>query len=171
MDEAEREARNERSRRWREDNPEYSRRWREAHLEAERARDRLRYEGRREAVLETARRWREANREAKRERDRFRREAVRAIVFAYYCPHSPPCCACCGTAEDLTIDHVDGDGTAHRIELFGDREAGGWRFYQWLIAENFPDEPALQVLCMACNRSKGDGSRCGLSHALTSYIA
>lgn len=72
-------------------------------------------------------------------------------------------CACpgCGAAEDLSIDHVNGGGNAHRIELFG-RITESARFYAWLIENGFPD--GFQVLCRPCNSSKADGPACRLDH-------
>ena len=86
--------------------------------------------------------------------------AVRAQVFAHY----GTACACCGTTEELGIDHVNGDGQAHRLAVFGDRTAGGRRFYTWLIAQGFP--PGYQTLCGPCNLSKRDGQACRPYHGI-----
>ena len=72
-------------------------------------------------------------------------------------------CACCGTTDDLTIDHVGGGGQAHRIALFGRSDTGSAAFYRWLIAQGFP--PGYQTLCRPCNASKFDGEACRLDHA------
>lgn len=85
---------------------------------------------------------------------------IRAQVFAHY----GTSCVCCHATDRLTLDHVDGDGASHRKELFGGRIYAGRRFYLWLLANNFPQEPVLQVLCLRCNASKGTGSRCLLVH-------
>jgi hypothetical protein len=77
------------------------------------------------------------------------------IVFAHYGTE----CACCGVTEELTIDHVDGEGAAHREEL-GNR--GGGPFFKWLIRNGLP--PGFQTLCSPCNRNKGTGARCHLPH-------
>jgi len=63
-------------------------------------------------------------------------------------------CACCGESNlaFLTIDHVNNDGAEHRKQISSCR--GGSRFYQWLIKNNFPEEPKLQVLCWNCNHAK-----------------
>jgi hypothetical protein len=180
--EANAEALREAKRRYREDNAEAvreaDRRRYAANVEAVREAARRRYaanvEARREAARrysaanaearrEAARRYREANPEAQREADRRYCGAIRATVLGHYSPGSPPCCACCGTTEKLAIDHVDGNGTAHRMEIFG-AQRGGVQFYRWLIAEDFP--AGYQVLCMRCNASKGDGERCQLDHAV-----
>lgn len=117
-----------------------SRRWKKAHPEKARA---------------VIRRWRQANPGKGREYvDRYR-AALRDRVFAHY----GQVCACpgCGAAEDLTIDHVEGDGRRQRQELFGrDNETTG--MYRWLIENNFP--AGFQVLCRGCNTSKGSGPAC-----------
>jgi len=67
------------------------------------------------------------------------------------------CCACCGSTENLGIDHINGDGYEHREELFGNGRANSLGFYRWLIGNNFP--PGFQTLCRPCNSSKSrDGS-------------
>jgi hypothetical protein len=86
------------------------------------------------------------------------RSRVRAQVFAHY----GQACACCGRSDQLTIDHVNGDGDTHRRELFGKSRAGGVRFYAWLVRQGFP--PGYQTLCHPCNTSKGGGLRCIIRH-------
>ena len=65
-------------------------------------------------------------------------------------------CVCCGATRGLTIDHVNGDGKAHREELKGD-------LYRWLVQEGFPR--GFQVLCTPCNSSKGAGLACRMHDA------
>jgi hypothetical protein len=160
------EAERERARRNREADPEaaleISRRSRTANREAIREAARRRYAANAEAERERKRLYYEANAEAERERARRNREAARTTVLIHYSLTTPPSCACCGTTESLTIDHVNGGGATHREELFGRKGSAGWQFYAWLIANNFP--PGYQVLCRRCNRSKGIGTRCQLDH-------
>ena len=86
-------------------------------------------------------------------------EQLRSRVFSHY----GPSCACCGSTENLSIDHVNGDGAEHREELFGnERYGGGWKFWLWLVQNDFP--PGFQVLCRSCNLSKGKGQECILCH-------
>lgn len=61
-------------------------------------------------------------------------------------------CAYCNEkrVKLLTIDHVDNDGAEHKRKI--NREGSG--FYRWLLKNNFPKIPKLQVLCMNCNWSK-----------------
>ena len=68
-------------------------------------------------------------------------------------------CACCGEGlcEGLTIDHINGDGAAHRRSL-GVNRRGGSMFYSWLIKNNFP--PGFQTLCGTCNLAKGTKKFC-----------
>jgi hypothetical protein len=71
--------------------------------------------------------------------------------------HYGDVCACCGTADRLTIDHISGDGGEHREQV-----GGGWAIYRWIVANGFPE--GFQVLCRPCNSSKHRGSRCRLNH-------
>lgn len=90
--------------------------------------------------LERSRRY------AKERADRYKREVI---------DHYGGYCACCHEAEVafLTIDHVDGNGSAHRTELFGKNKGkGGMAFYRWLIKNSFPG--GFQVLCFNCNVAK-----------------
>lgn len=80
-------------------------------------------------------------------------------IFSHY----GESCACCGSVDDLVIDHINGNGKEHREEL-GNK--GGHAFYDWLIKQDFPD--GFQTLCASCNASKGRGTRCRI-HDDTSY--
>jgi hypothetical protein len=94
------------------------------------------------------------------ERNRGYRDALREKVFGHY----GRACSCCGATEDLTIDHVNGDGGQHRLELFGSSLApAGTRFYRWLVKQGLP--PGYQTLCRRCNISKQRGARCRLDHS------
>ena len=68
-------------------------------------------------------------------------------------------CACCGSAERLTIDHVRGDGAKHRRAI-GKRS--GMPTYHWLVAHGFPG--GFQTLCKPCNGSKANQSACRIDH-------
>ena len=67
--------------------------------------------------------------------------------------HYGDCCACCGTTEDLSIDHAYGGGNAHRRKL---GVSPGTQFYLWLRDNDYP--AGYQVLCKSCNSSKNDGT-------------
>jgi hypothetical protein len=97
-------------------------------------------------------------RSVSRERTRVIQQSLRAQIFAHY----GETCICCGTDQMLCIDHVDGDGPAHRRELFGHSDRCGHEFYRWLIQQGFPD--GYQTLCSPCNVSKRASERCSLDH-------
>ena len=88
--------------------------------------------------------------ERRHAQQRLQREKLakaRATVLEHY----GASCACCGTTDQLSIDHVNGDGHLHRQEVRGS-------LYLWLIGEGYPD--GFQTLCKACNTSKGRGPAC-----------
>jgi hypothetical protein len=64
-------------------------------------------------------------------------------------------CACCGEEryEFLEIDHVRGDGAAHRKKV-----GGALASLRDIIKQGFP--PHYQVLCANCNRAKGKDRTC-----------
>ena len=109
---------------------------------------------------ENWRRWWQADPGKERARRRRRRKNLRDQVLGHY----GRICACpgCGATERLSIDHVNGDGKAHSIELFGTPNVGN-RLYLWLIKQGFP-EGIIQILCGPCNSSKGSGPACRLDH-------
>lgn len=145
-----------RSARWKENNPGCRRSY---------------YEEHRPEILENVRQWRQDNaehvkareRRHYRENQRARREAarqyardLRAQVFAHY----GTVCACCGSAEYLTVDHVHGDGREHRAQL----PKSPLAILRWLIKNEFPE--GFQTLCRSCNASKGRGVCCRIDHSL-----
>ncbi len=107
-------------------------------------------------TLKASRKWRKKNPEKERAYCRRSAKKSRLMVLAHY----GPVCTCCGETEMafLTIDHIDGDGSAHRIRLFGSRTAAGKMFYDWIIREGFPTN--LQILCWNCNCAKGYYGAC-----------
>jgi hypothetical protein len=66
-----------------------------------------------------------------------------------------PVCVCCGETliQGLSIDHVNGDGAAHRKTV-----TSGPAFYRWLKQHNYP--PGYQVLCFTCNFAKAASDHC-----------
>lgn len=66
------------------------------------------------------------------------------------------CCACCGETEleFLSIDHVNGGGTQHRLK-HGFR---GGTMYRYLIREGYPE--GFRVLCHNCNQAIGFYGSC-----------
>ena len=63
-------------------------------------------------------------------------------------------CQCCGEKiiEFLTIDHLNGGGTAHR------RKIGRGNLYLWLKKNNFPE--GYRVLCFNCNEAISIYGKC-----------
>jgi hypothetical protein len=106
-----------------------------------------------------SRRYYEANHQAAVKQRRNYQADHRSQVFDHY----GRMCVCCGTTENLSIDHIDGNGKRHREELFGKSQGrAGSTFYHWLVKQGFP--PGYQTLCRRCNISKGRGAHCILDH-------
>jgi hypothetical protein len=113
----------------------------------------------RDCVCMRSRKYHEMNYQAARERQREYQASHKDRVFDHY----GWSCACCGTTENPSIDHVDGNGKRHREALFGRSQGrAGSTFYFWLVKQGFP--PGYQTLCRRCNISKGRGERCILDH-------
>ena len=112
---------------------ETQRRYRQKNPERARERSRRWHEENRDRAAAYGRRWVQENPDRARELPRLRRERLRTAVFDHY----GQACACCGTAENLSIDHVNGDGTEHRMELFGSSNVSTG-MYLWLIRNGFP---------------------------------
>jgi hypothetical protein len=127
--------------------------------DCERDRDRQRYQANREATLEYQRQRYKGIRDVRRAAHRRWVDGLRDAVFNHY----GRICACCGTTENLSVDHINGGGVAHRRALFG-RPNVSEGFYVWLIRGNFPS--GYQTLCVPCNASKRSGDRCRLDHDL-----
>jgi len=137
---------------------EADRQRRAANPEKAREDERRRWAANPEKAREAGHRWRAANRERLRARSRRYDDAIRQAAFGHYGRE----CACCGATENLTIDHVDGSGAAHRTALFGNGDVAGARFWLWLVKNWFP--PGFQSLCRPCNASKAQGDCCRLDH-------
>lgn len=91
---------------------------------------------------------------------RARRKSKTNALVAY--SGQNPTCSCHGCNEHrwefLTIDHIDGNGAAHRRSLSSTRKVSGREFYVWLRKNNYP--PGFRVLCMNCNFSLGAYGYC-----------
>ncbi len=94
-------------------------------------------------------------REKEKAQGRKKRVENRALVLQAYGNR----CACPGCGEShvgfLVIDHVNGDGAAHRQKIGG----GGSVMYHWLIKHDFPKK-GFQILCANCNMAKGIYGKC-----------
>lgn len=100
--------------------------------------------------------WQVANPDRVRASAVRRAAEIRAVVFDHY----GWSCTCCGSARNLCIDHVNGDGAEHRDWMKG--TGRGIVIYRWLIKNDFPG--GFQTLCTPCNVSKRSGNRCTLDH-------
>ena len=101
--------------------------------------------------------WAQANPEKVRKYQQKYRETHKAHIQAYehkknqedkrqvliYYGNGKRVCSRCGCTDVrcLSIDHINGGGTAHR-------KCVNQRFYQWLLKHNLP--VGYQVLCMNC---------------------
>lgn len=87
---------------------------------------------------------------------------LRKEVFSHYCGGTPQCqCPDCKTTfiEFLTLDHMSGDGAAHRkANALG---TGGPRLWRWVRANGYP--PGFQVLCQNCNHAKFTRAVCPMA--------
>lgn len=63
-------------------------------------------------------------------------------------------CKCCGETVFgfLTIDHINGGGSAHR------RSINRYQIYRWLRKQGYPS--GFQILCYNCNCAKGMLGEC-----------
>lgn len=104
-------------------------------------------------------RCRECARAIRRASDERHREDRRINSRTYYARRRQEAldayggkCACCGETEPafLAIDHVNGDGKAHRATL--PSVGRGGVIYRWLKAQGWPE--GFQVLCHNCNHAK-----------------
>jgi len=82
-----------------------------------------------------------------------RDKEARLKVFRYYSGENY-CCACCGETiyEFLCVDHINGGGGKHRLEI------GGGKIARWLISNNYPE--GFRILCHNCNQSLGLYGHC-----------
>jgi len=103
-------------------------------------------------------RWAKANPERVNARNRRQKRKDRKALIDHYGGK----CECCGEnrIEFLAIDHIDGGGTSHRLEV-----GKGERFYSWLRRNGFPE--GFRVLCHNCNLAIGFYGYC--PHSLPSY--
>ena len=94
-------------------------------------------------------RYREKNRSALNAKTTLARRKLKLKVFEYYGNK----CATCGFTDmrALQIDHIDNNGAEERKSL-GGQNFSGWKFYKYLIDNNYPD--GYQTLCANCNMIK-----------------
>lgn len=99
--------------------------------------------------LEYNRLYRERNRVLLREKDKQKRRKYKELVLNYY----GKMCAHCNFTDyrALQIDHIADNGAQERVSL-GGKQMSGWRFYEYLVKNNFPI--GYQTLCANCNNIK-----------------
>jgi hypothetical protein len=105
-----------------------------------RVRDAANREANRERFRAEHAAWRAANREHVRAYARRKAAELRDAVLAAYGGE----CACCGEQQQefLTLDHIEGGGTAHR-------KATHRKVYEQLRRDGFP--PGYRIFCWNCN--------------------
>ena len=129
---------------------ELTRLWRLANLDRERETNHQYYAANPGKHAQLRRAWRAANPDKVQESirkqapylaewGRQNHSRMRTAVFNHY----GWSCVCCGSPENLAIDHVNGDGTRHRTEVGINT---GTKTYHWLIADGFPPWRCLGVL-------------------------
>jgi hypothetical protein len=89
---------------------------------------------------------------------------IRTIVLSHY-SNNMLRCACCGLEGlcHLTLDHIFGGGDKHRTQFTGSQGRRSFKLYKSLIKNKFPS--GYQVLCFACNLSKGKNHHCQIDHS------
>ena len=93
------------------------------------------------------RKWEQAHKSYLAAKQRERRKLLAGEIFRIY---GNGCCAICGSIEDLTLDHLNGDGKQFR-DSFNGRTMSGCHFYRWLRRNGYPKNLGLRVLCRSCN--------------------
>lgn len=117
--------------------------YRQAHADQRRAYMQAYRNANRERLLANDRAYRGAHANRRNASDRAYRDVVRAAAIAALGGR----CAECGTAEGLEVDHVNGDGKAHR-------KSASIAVYTRQIADGSYDGPPLQLLCSKHHRAK-----------------
>jgi hypothetical protein len=93
-----------------------------------------------------------------RSNNKWQKRQTKAAVIRSY-THGAMCCPACGETrtECLTLDHVNQDGAARRLEQSGGkkRRGGGDVLYrsEYARLKTSPLDPTLRVLCFNCNIS------------------
>jgi hypothetical protein len=103
--------------------------------------------------LESRRRSNATYRKNHRVELRAKKRAVRVALKAEVLARYGTVCAECGFDDPraLQIDHVENNGAEERKRL-GGQNFSGWRFYQWLKSQGWPE--GYQTLCANHNAIK-----------------
>lgn len=123
----------------REERLEYHRRYNEEHREEAKAYKQTH----REETNRAARSRRQSHPELFREKSRIHRQLLKLDVLTHY-GNGKAACVRCGFDDirALSIDHVHGDGAAHRKAIQTQH------LYLWLKRNKFPE--GFQTLCLNC---------------------
>lgn len=108
--------------------------------------------GAKKSTAAKQRRRRLANPVATREHDRSKLRRRKIEVLSVYANGDPQCVLCSERRLGaLTLDHIKGDGSAHRRSFSGINKGGlsSGRLYLWLKKNDFP--AGYRVLCSNCN--------------------
>lgn len=130
-------------------NKKYQQAYRDSHKEQTKARSARWYQANKERSKESSRAKYHKNAPAlKIKRVDLKKAALQAYGGEW--------CQCCGEKhiEFLTIDHLNGNGAAHRKQMGG----SGNSLYQWLKQHSYP--LGFRVLCLNCNGSLGFNGYC-----------
>lgn len=126
------------------------------------AKERKRRAANPERYRQSHRAWYDGHREQAADAKKRSHRKLKDQVFGAYGGYL---CTCCGETEPsmLTIDHINGDGAAHRKRVSRTKHYGSMTsvtVYHLLRDQGFPD--GYQVLCYNCNISKHrNGNVCG----------
>jgi hypothetical protein len=100
------------------------------------------YKSHREEILARCSLYRQTNRALLRERSKTERYKLKLEVLTQYGNGKAACVKCeFSDPRALSIDHVNGGGTAHRRKL-------GSHLYLWLKHNHYPN--GFQTLCLNC---------------------
>lgn len=106
-----------------------------------------------QVCIDRKNKWYKANKKRVHKNNKAYTAKVKHEAFVAYGGYV---CSCCGEdhREFLTIDHINGDGAAHRRAI----GRGGQPLYVWLKKNNYP--AGFRVLCMNCNFAIGIRGYC-----------
>ena len=97
--------------------------------------------------------WRRKNRECDLKKQKERNLNRRRKVLTHYGNGKIECQCCKETLfEFLSIDHIKGGGTQHKIKI------GTRNIYPWIIKNNYPE--GFRILCHNCNQAIGFYGEC-----------
>ena len=107
-----------------------------------------------DVIKVSSQRYYQANKQYYYELQKKSRSTYKLQAFEAY---GGAICLCCGEThiEFLSIDHINGNGAAHRRTIGAGRSV---HFNKWLRDHAYP--PGFRVLCMNCNWALGKSGYC-----------